>query len=294
MFGKNGKSLVVNFLNQPLDFLVYQFGCFLTVRFGEVIAAFSSGVIIGQSAHRLAHSVIAYHSVGHLGKPFQVVQSTRRRFSVHDFFGYTASDERAHLVGHLGPRHNLAFFRQIPGSTQGLSPRHYRHLEKRVGVREEPAYYCVTGLVMSYGLLFFRCDNLVLSFQTSYYPVHSIEEILLIHTLLVAAGSSEGGFVADIRDVGTGEPWSVLCEEFNVEVVGKFDTLEMHLEDFFPFLQIRKVYVNLAVETSCPEQSLVQYVCTVGGCENDDSGIGVKSIHLSKELIQCAFPFIIG
>ena len=294
MFGKNGKSLVVNFLNQILDFLVYQFGCFLTVRFGEVIAAFSSGVIIGQSAHRLAHSVIAYHPVGHLGKPFQVVQSTRRRFSVHDFFGYTASDERAHLVGHLGPCHNLAFFRQIPGGTQGLSPRHYRHLEKRVGVREEPAYYCVTGLVMSYGLLFFRCDNLVLSFQTSNYPVHSIEEILLIHTLLVAAGSSEGGFVADIRDVGTGETWSVLCQEFEIEVVGKLDTLEMNLENLFSFLQVRQVHVNLAVETSCPEQCLVQYVCTVGGCENDDSGIGVKSIHLSKELIQCAFPFIIG
>ena len=68
----------------------------------------------------------------------------------------------------------------------------------------------------------------------------------------------------------------------------------MNLENLFSFLQVRQVHVNLAVETSCSEQCLVQYVCTVGGCENDDSGIGVKSIHLSKELIQCAFPFIIG
>ena len=122
---------------------------------------------------------------------------------------------------------------------------------------------------------------------------YGVEEILLANRLLVVAGCDEGCLVADIRNVSTGETRRVLGEEFNVKVVRKPNPLEVDLENFSSLLKIRKIDVNLTVETSGTEQRLVEDVRTVGCREYDDTGIGVESVHLGKQLVQSVLAFVI-
>ena len=81
--------------------------------------------------------------------------------------------------------------------------------------------------------------------------------------------------------------------ELNIEVFSYFKILDMNLEDFLPFLQLRKVHVYLPVETSCTHESLVQNICTVRSCKNNYAGIGTETIHLRKELVKSVFPLVI-
>ena len=111
--------------------------------------------------------------------------------------------------------------------------------------------------------------------------------------MFVVPCCSERSLVADIRNVSAGEARGVLGEEFNVKVVRKPNPLEVDLENFSPLLKIRKIDMNLTVETSGTKQCLVEDVRTVGCREYDDTGIGVESVHLGKQLVQSVLSFVI-
>ena len=151
----------------------------------------------------------------------------------------------------------------------------------------------MSGFVMCYGSLLFRSDDLVLPFETSDNPVHCIEKILFVDLCLVLSCSSQGCLVADIRYIRPGEAGRMLGKEFHIEVRRQFQAFEMDLEDFRPFLQVRKFHVYLPVEPSRPQKSLVENICTVRGCKYDDARIGIESVHLGKQLVQGILTFVI-
>ena len=70
---------------------------------------------------------------------------------------------------------------------------------------EHPAYSGVTRLVIGYGAFLFLGYYLVFTFETSYYPVDSVEEILFLYGIFVMTGRYQGRLVADIGDVGSGK-----------------------------------------------------------------------------------------
>ena len=68
----------------------------------------------------------------------------------------------------------------------------------------------------------------------------------------------------------------------------------MHLEDLLPFLQFGKVYMDLAVEPSGSHQGLVEDVGAVRGCEDNDSAVGVESVHLGEKLVEGILTLVVG
>ena len=68
----------------------------------------------------------------------------------------------------------------------------------------------------------------------------------------------------------------------------------MHLEDFLPFLEFREIDMDLTVEPSGSHQGLVEDVSTVRRCEDDDSAVGVESVHLGEELVEGVLPLVVG
>ena len=68
----------------------------------------------------------------------------------------------------------------------------------------------------------------------------------------------------------------------------------MNLQDRFPALEIRQFYRHSPVKTSWSGQCRVQGFRTVGCCQDDHTIISLKSIHLSKQLVQSLLPFIIS
>ena len=70
----------------------------------------------------------------------------------------------------------------------------------------------MAGFVYGNGTaLFFGCDFGFL-LQTAYDTVYRIQEVLLLYKFLSMTGGNQGGFVADIGDVGAGESRSLACQ----------------------------------------------------------------------------------
>ena len=52
--------------------------------------------------------------------------------------------------------------------------------------------------------------------------------------------------------------------------------------------------MNLTVETTSTQQSLVEHVNTVGGCQNDDSAIGAESVHFGQQGVQRILTLVVS
>ena len=68
----------------------------------------------------------------------------------------------------------------------------------------------------------------------------------------------------------------------------------MYAKYFFTFVQVGQVYMYLTVETSGTKQRLIQYVYTVGRCQNDNTTVGTETVHLCQQLVQRVLTFIIS
>ena len=67
----------------------------------------------------------------------------------------------------------------------------------------------------------------------------------------------------------------------------------MYLEDGFSFTQVGQVDIDLTVETSGTQQSRVEHIGTVRGCEDDHTAVGAEAVHLGEQGIQGVLTFIV-
>ena len=146
-----------------------------------------------------------------------------------------------------------------------------------------------------------NCDSPFLSLRhhlgfllkSTQHTIDCIEETLLVHPILLSPGSDERSFVADIGDIRSRESRRLPCKQLHIHRLIDFDWFEMHIEYLLPFLEIREFDGDLAVETPSPEKRLIEDVGTVGCGHDDDTRVGSKSVHLSEELVECAFALIV-
>ena len=112
----------------------------------------------------------------------------------------------------------------------------------------------MTSLVDSDGALLSLCHHLGLLLQTSNDTIYGIEEVLLLHRLTVMACSNQGCFITNVGDISTREAWGLTSEEVDIDAVIRLHWLQMHLEHLLALIEVRKVYVDLTIETSCTKQ----------------------------------------
>ena len=158
----------------------------------------------------------------------------------------------------------------------------------------EPADGGVTRLVDSDGALLLGGHHLGLLLQTADDAVHSVEEVLLGDGFLVVAGGDQGGLVADVGNVSAGESRSLTRQEVDVEAVVGLQRLQMYLEDSLALCHVGQVDVDLTVETSGTQQCLVKHVDAVGGCQNDDTRVGAKAVHLGEQGVERVLALIVA
>ena len=261
------------------------------VRLGEGIFVV---VIIAHVRQFLAHAVISYHALRHLGSPLQVVHRTSRDMTSEEFLGSPASHERAHLVEKLLLGSQLALLWQIPCSTEGSASWHDAHLHERVGMLAEPRDSSMTSLVQCYGTLLLVSHYLCLLLQSAYYAVHSIEEVLLAHRLAVVASRYQRSLVANVGYVGTRETRRLSCQQVYVEGVVHLQRSEVNIKYRLALWQVWQIHVYLPVETSCPQQSLVEHIHTVGGSKYYDARVGAKAVHLRQESVERVLSLVVA
>lgn len=67
----------------------------------------------------------------------------------------------------------------------------------------------------------------------------------------------------------------------------------MHFKYLKSTFQIRETYFHLSIEPSWSNQSIIQYLFSIGSPHYNNLIVCLKSIHLNQQLIQSAFSLII-
>jgi len=68
----------------------------------------------------------------------------------------------------------------------------------------------------------------------------------------------------------------------------------VHHQNLFAAADIRQANHYLTVKTPRTQQRLIEHIGTVGCGNHDDTGIGLESIHLDQQLVECLFALIIA
>ena len=97
----------------------------------------------------------------------------------------------------------------------------------------------MSGFVYGDGTAFLFCRNFGFLFQSAYDTVYGIQEVLLFYKLLSVTGGNQGGFVADIGDIGTGETRSLAGQQFHVHRIVYLNGAQMYAEYFLTLVQVR-------------------------------------------------------
>ena len=107
------------------------------------------------------------------------------------------------------------------------------------------------------------------------------------------ARRQQGRFVQHIGQIRAGESGSALSQGLQVNIGVQRLVFGVYCQDGFAPLQVRRLYSNLAIKTSWPQQGRVQDIGAVRGSNHDDVGAFIKTVHLYQQLVQGLFTFIV-
>ena len=68
----------------------------------------------------------------------------------------------------------------------------------------------------------------------------------------------------------------------------------MYEEDLLSPLFCRQCNLNLTIEAPRPKERFVEHLGAVCGTHDHHALIGLESVHLGEELIQCLFSLVVG
>ena len=68
----------------------------------------------------------------------------------------------------------------------------------------------------------------------------------------------------------------------------------MYFQDFFAPNNVRIGHYHLPVKPAGAQQCRVQHIRAVGGGDENNALIGLKPVHLDKQLVQCLLALVIA
>ena len=101
-------------------------------------------------------------------------------------------------------------------------------------------------------------------------------------------------FIHQVGQIGAGEPGGATRNALQRKIVFKFLVAAVHLKNRQASFDIRSIDGDLTVETTGAHQGRIENVGSVGGRNDDDSAVPLKTIHLGEQLVQGLLPFIVA
>ena len=110
----------------------------------------------------------------------------------------------------------------------------------------------------------------------------------------VLSRGQQCGFVQHVGQICTGEAGGFAGQNCQVNALSHGLTLGVYFQNFLAALHVGGIHLNLAVKSSRAQQRRVQNVGAVCRRNENHVGLGVKTIHFDKELIQGLFTLIVA
>mmetsp|Transcript_10069 Transcript_10069/g.37549 ORF Transcript_10069/g.37549 Transcript_10069/m.37549 type:complete len:252 (-) Transcript_10069:1649-2404(-) len=247
--------------------------------------------------HYVIHTVGQYRLVGHVGHFLQIILSTSREMVIHDNLCCTSSHNDTHSMEELVPGHYRALLRQILCISKSTRTARYNaHFQQWIRVFQEPPHCGMSCLVVSNNITLLLGKHLVLLLQASDNLVNRSLKVVHIDAGCLLPRSNKSCFIAHIRNISSREARRESCQSLRVGfcILHECEFPHVNQEDFLAPLNIWISHFNLPIETSWTQQSIIQYVLSVGRSEDNDICTRVESIHLYEQLIQSIFTLVIS
>mmetsp|Transcript_32035 Transcript_32035/g.59641 ORF Transcript_32035/g.59641 Transcript_32035/m.59641 type:complete len:249 (+) Transcript_32035:866-1612(+) len=130
-------------------------------------------------------------------------------------------------------------------------------------------------------------------FDTDENAVNGRIDVGVFNDRLVGPGGVDGSLVHESLKGGTRESRRTTSNRLQVNTFSKRLSTSVHLQDGNAALEIRETDLDAAIETARTEESRVKNVGTVGGSENNDSGVTLETVHLGEDLVQSLFTLVV-
>src|SRR5882757_4356232 len=119
-------------------------------------------------------------------------------------------------------------------------------------------------------------------------------KVELVHRFTVGTRSIQRGFVHHVGQIGAGESWSTTGQDPEVDIFRQRYLLGVNAEHFLAPAYVGPAHNHPAVEATGTEQGGIEHVGAVGGSDQNDAVVGLKTVHLNQQLIQGLLPLIVA
>ena len=115
---------------------------------------------------------------------------------------------------------------------------------------------------------------------------NAVVEVLVANLGLGGASGEDGGLVAEVGEVGAGQPGGLARERSEVDVRGERLAPRVDVEDRLPSGEIRLTDEDLPIEATGAEEGDVEVFEPVRGGDDDDLLAMGEAVELDQELVQ--------
>ncbi len=121
-----------------------------------------------------------------------------------------------------------------------------------------------------------------------------VVEILHFNFGFIVPGGPQRCLIDQVLDVGTRHAGRCLSHDLQINIGGQGNVPNVNFEDrqAARFCGAADRYVS--IKASRPKQRRIENVRAIGCGDNDDRIVGLKTIHLAKDLIQGLLAFIVS
>ena len=159
--------------------------------------------------------------------------------------------------------------RQVVGVAERVAARDDRHLLDREQVAHQVREQDVAGLVEGEDPLLLVGDDPAL-LEAGDDPLHRVLEVRELDRLGLAAAGEDRGLVADVGELGAGQPGGLAGDDAQVDSVGERLAARVHAQDLLAADEVGRGDEHLAIEAARPEQRRIEVLEPVRGAHHDD------------------------
>ena len=128
-------------------------------------------------------------------------------------------------------------------------------------------------------------------------PAHLVAGFLeLGHAdgFLVGASGQQRGLVEQVGQFRPGKPGRPPGNDAEVDRLGQFHLLGVHLEDLLAAAHVGEVHRELPVEAARAQQCGVEHIRPVGGGDDDGAFLSVEAVHLNEQRVERLLAFVVA
>ena len=297
-----GQKLVtagVGLVDELFDFLVNQLGCFLAVVL--VLYPFAAdedllaGLAHGNGANGRAHAPFAHHPAGNLCHALDVVGSACGHITKDDLLGNAAAEHNDHIVAQKVPAVAVpVFLGQLHGHAQGLAPGNDAHLVDRVGSGKKLCAQGVSALMVGCDALFLIGEDETAALASHDDLVLCVFKVVHVHEIAASAGCLQGCLIHEVFEIGSGKARCACGNDVEVHIPGKWSLLGVDDKNLLAAGTIRSGNHNLAVKAAGTQKGRIEHVRTVGRGDDDDTLVGLETIHFHQHLVQRLLALVVA